>query len=138
MNPKTGSEVVFVSGRSGPQQIYRMNIDGGDIERLTPGEGEAGNPSWNPDGQFLAYAWTRGYAAGAWNIFTMNVASRQYTQLTHGEGRNEHPSWAPDGVHMAFDSTRTGRYQIYTMLANGTEVQQLTSQGINDRPAWGR
>jgi TolB protein len=68
----------------------------------------------------------------------MNVASRQYTQLTHGEGRNEHPSWAPDGVHMAFDSTRTGRYQIYTMLANGTEVQQLTSQGINDRPAWGR
>jgi len=138
VNPKTGSEVVFVSGRSGPQQIYRMNIDGGDIERLTPGEGEAGNPSWNPDGQFLAYAWTRGYAAGAWNIFTMNVASRQYTQLTHGEGRNEHPSWAPDGVHMAFDSTRTGRYQIYTMLANGTEVQQLTSQGINDRPAWGR
>src|SRR5579883_101602 len=49
VNPKTGTEIAFVSGRSGPQQIYRMNIDGGDVERLTNGEGEASNPSWNPD-----------------------------------------------------------------------------------------
>ena len=43
--------IVFTSGRSGPQQIYRMNMDGADLERLTDGTGEAGNPSWHPDGQ---------------------------------------------------------------------------------------
>jgi TolB protein len=138
VNPKTGSEIVFASGRSGPEQIYRMNMEGADVERLSDGTGEAANPSWHPGGQIIAYAWTRGYAAGAWNIFTMDVASRRYIQLTHGEGKNEHPSWAPDGVHLVFASTRGGRYQIYSMLADGTQVQQLTTQGANERPTWGK
>ena len=138
INPKTGNEIAFVSGRSGPQQIYRMNMDGADVERLTPGEGEASNPSWNPDGQNLAYAWTRGYAQGAFNIFVMDVASRKYIQLTHGEGKNENPSWAPDGQHIVFMSNRSGSSQIYSMLADGTQVQQLTSQGSNWSPVWGK
>jgi TolB protein len=138
VNPKTGNEIAFVSGRSGPQQIYRMNIDGGDVERLTNGEGEASNPSWNPDGQKLAFSWTRGYATGNWNLFWMDVASRNFVQLTHSEGRNENPSWAPDGVHIVFMSTRSGTHQIYSMLADGTQVQQLTTQGDNQTPVWGK
>jgi TolB protein len=138
INPKTGSEMAFVSGRSGPQQIYRMNMDGADVERLTPGEGEASNPSWHPDGQLLAYAWTRGYATGNFNIFVMDVATRNYTQLTHGQGRNENPSWAPDGRHIAFMSTRGGSPQIWTMLADGTQLQRLTTQGSNWTPVWGK
>jgi TolB protein len=138
INPKTGNDVVFTSGRSGPQQIYKMSMEGTDVERLSDGSGEAGNPSWNPDGQHIAFAWTRGFAAGAWNIFVMDVATKQYQQLTHGQGKNEQPSWAPDGVHIVFSSTRNGKYQIYTMLADGTHVEQLTTQGTNDRPVWGK
>src|SRR5574340_593457 len=138
VNPKTGSEIVFVSGRSGPQQIYRMNIDGANVERLTPGEGEASNPSWHPDGQIIAYSWTRGYATGNFNIFMMDVATRNYTQLTHGAGRNENPSWAPDGRHIVFASTRSGSSQIWTMLANGQQLRQLTTQGSNLSPVWGK
>ncbi len=138
VNPKTGRDIVFTSGRSGPQQVYEMTIDGGNIQRLTDGTGEAGNPAWHPDGQRIAYAWTRGYAAGAWNVFILDIASRQYTQLTHGEGRNEHPCWAPDGKHLVFASTRGGRPQIYTMLADGTQVKALTTAGHNERPVWGK
>ncbi len=138
VNPKTGAEMVFVSGRSGPQQIYRMNMDGADVERLSSGEGEASNPSWNPDGQHIAFSWTQGYATGNFNIFIMDVATRSYTQLTHGEGRNENPSWAPDGRHLVFMSTRTGSPQIWSMLADGTQVKQLTRQGSNWTPVWGR
>ena len=138
VNPKTGSEIAFVSGRSGPQQIYRMNMDGADVERLTPGEGEASNPSWHPDGQILAYAWTRGYATGNFNVFVMDVATRSYNQLTHSTGRNENPSWAPDGRHIAFMSTRTGTPQIWSMLADGTQLQRLTTQGSNWTPVWGK
>ncbi len=137
VNPKTGGTIVFSSGRSGPEQIYMMNMDGADIERLTDGTGEASNPSWHPNGQLIAYAWTRGYAQGNFNIFTMDVASRQYLQLTHDQGRNENPSWAPDGAHLAFMSNRTGRSQIWSMLADGTAQQQLTRDGLNYSPAWG-
>jgi len=138
VNPKTGNDIVFVSGRTGPQQIFRMNFDGTGVERLTNGEGEASNPSWNPNGEVIAFSWTRGYATGNFNIFLMDVASREYSQLTHSEGRNENPSWAPDGRHLVFMSTRSGSHQIYTMLADGTQVHQLTSAGNNWTPVWGK
>jgi TolB protein len=136
VNPKTGSDVVFVSGRGGPQQIYKMNIDGVGVTRLTPGEGEAANPAWHPDGQHIVFKWTRGFAPGNWNIFIMDVASREVVQLTHGAGRNENPTWAPDGRHIVFSSNRNDSTQIFTMLADGTEVRQLTTTGNNSMPVW--
>jgi TolB protein len=138
VNPKTGNDIVFVSGRSGLPQIYRMNMDGADIVRLTNGEGEAVNPSWSPDGQRIAFAWTRGFEPGNYNIFIMDVASRNTVQLTHGAGRNENPVWAPDGVHIVFSSKRGRGNQLFTMLADGTQVKQLTTQGNNEKPVWAK
>ncbi|MBM3794050.1 MAG: hypothetical protein FJW31_08260 [Acidobacteria bacterium] len=138
VNPKTGTDIVFVSGRSGPQQIYLMGADGADATRLTDGTGQASNPSWHPEGQHVAFAWTKGYDPGNFNIFVMDVAKRQHTQLTRGAGRNENPSWAPDGRHIVFSSNRSGTTQIYTMWADGTNVRQLTSEGRNGNPAWGK
>src|SRR5579871_2709992 len=138
VNPKTATDMVFVSGRSGPQQIYRMNMDGADVQRLTNGEGEASNPSWHPNGQFIAFAWTRGFATGNFNVFVMDVATRNFNQLTYGAGRNENPTWAPDGRHLAFMSTRSGSDQIWTMLADGTQLKQLTTSGRNWTPVWAK
>jgi TolB protein len=115
-----------------------MNIDGTDVQRLTNGEGEASNPSWNPNGQILAFAWTRGFATGNFNVFVMDVASRNFNQLTYGAGRNENPSWAPDGRHLAFMSTRSGSEQIWTMLADGTQLKRLTTAGSNWTPVWAK
>jgi TolB protein len=136
VNPKNPGLLVFVAGQTHPQ-VYQMNSDGASVERVTNGEGEASNPAWHPDGQHLAFSWTRGIATGNFNLFVMDFGSKQYVQLTHGEGRNENPSWAPDGRHLAFASTRTGVSQIFTMLADGTQVKQLTSQGGNRSPVWG-
>jgi TolB protein len=138
VNPKTGNDVLFISGRSGTQQLWRMNINGGDLERLTDGTGDVSNPSWSPDGLHIAFAWTRGYDPGNFNIFIMDVGDKSFVQLTHGAGRNENPWWAPDGVHLVYSSKRGNSTQIYTMLADGTHVQQLTTQGNNLQPVWAK
>jgi TolB protein len=138
VNPKNPSLIAFTSDRSGTPQIYTMNSDGGDTERLTNGIGEAADPAWNQDGDHLAFAWTQGYAPGSFNIFLMEVASHRYVQLTKDAGRNENPAWAPDGVHIAFSSNRSGSSQIWSMLSDGSQVRQLTTQGSNSNPAWGQ
>lgn len=138
VNPKNPTQVVFISGRGGAEQLWSMNIDGGDLQRLTDGDGYVANPAWSPNGQFVAFAWTKGYEPGNYNIFVMDIARRVPVQLTHGAGRNENPWWAPDGVHLVF-SSRRGRYtQLYTMFADGTNVQQLTTQGNNIQPVWSK
>jgi len=138
VNPKSGNEIVFISSAAGTEQLWRMNINGVDRERLTPGEGYVANPAWSPDGTKVAFCWTRGFAPGNYNIFIMDVISKDLVQLTHGAGRNENPTWAPDGVHLVFCSRRSGTDQIYTMLVDGSNVQRLTTTGNNTQPVWAK
>ena len=136
VNPKTGQDVLFISGRSGVEQLWRMSIDGSNPERVTNGEGYVANPSWSPNGQLIAFAWTKGFEPGAYNIFIMDMASKHLDQLTSNSGKNEHPWWAPDGAHLVYQSTHGRSTQIYTMLADGKNSQQLTTQGNNTQPVW--
>jgi TolB protein len=137
-NPKTNAQIAWVSGRTGLPQIYTMASDGTNVGRMTD-EGYAVSPSWSPNGQFLAFAWVRHYgpgAPGASDIYIMDVASKQWAQLTHDGGRNDFPSWSPDGRHIVFQSNRTGKVQIWTMLADGSQQRQLTTSGDNSQPNW--
>jgi TolB protein len=137
-NPKTNAQIAWVSGQTGLPQIYTMASDGTNVVRLTD-QGYAVSPSWSPNGQFLAFAWIRHYgpgAPGASDIYVMDVASKQWVQLTHDGGRNDFPSWSPDGRHIAFQSNRTGKTQIWSMLADGSQARQLTTAGENSQPNW--
>lgn len=137
INPKTGADIVWVSGRSGLPQVYRMQLDGADAQRISNGEGEATNPAWAPNGQQIAFAWTKGFEPGNYNIFVRDVTdSSKLIQLTTNEGRNENPSWAPDNVHIAYASKRGRSSQIWTMQADGRDKKQLTTQGNNEKPVW--
>ncbi|ABF39597.1 TolB-like protein [Candidatus Koribacter versatilis Ellin345] len=137
-NPKTNAQIAFVSGRTGLPQIYTMDVDGSNVIKMTD-QGYAISPSWSPNGQFLVFAWTRHYgpgAPGAQDIYIMDVASHQWVQLTHDGGRNDFPSWAPDGRHVVFQSSRSGREEIWSMLADGSQQTQLTNSGANSMPNW--
>ncbi len=134
-NPKTGQTVAFVSDRGGLPGLYMMDADGSNVVKLDlPDMGYVIDPSWAPNGQLLTFSWRR--PSGNYDLYLMDVASRQISELTRDTGRNERPSWAPDGRHIVFESTRSGSRQIWSMLADGSQARQLTTQGDNESPNW--
>ncbi len=137
-NPKTNAQISFVSGRTGLPQIYTMDVDGSNVQRITD-QGYAVSPAWSPNGLLLAFSWIRRYGPGVLggaDLYVMDIASRQIVQLTHDGGRNDFPSWSPDGRHIVFESSRSGTFQIWSVLADGTHLQQLTRSGSNTQPNW--
>lgn len=137
-NPKTGSQIAWISGRTGLPQLYTMSSDGTNVQRMTDG-GYATSPSWSPNGQFLAFAWSRHYGPGApggQDIYVMDIASHRWIQLTHDIGRTDFPSWSPDGRHIVFQVTHRNHSEIWTMLADGTGQHALTTGGSGRMPNW--
>ena len=139
-NPRTNAQLAWVSGRTGLPQIYTMDQDGANVERLTDG-GYAVSPSWSPSGQWLTFAWNRKYGPGApggQDIYLMDISTRplKWLQLTHDSGSNDFPSFSPDNRHIVFERTIGGKAQIWSMLVDGTQQKQLTTSGQNFMPNW--
>jgi TolB protein len=137
-NPRTDNQLAFVSGRTGEPQIYVMDKDGANVQRMTD-SGYAISPSWSPNGAVLAFCWNRKYGPGdpgGQDVYIMDIASKNWLQATHEAGNNDFPSWSPDGRHIVFQRQIGHRTQIWTMLADGTNQQQLTYSGDNMMPNW--
>jgi TolB protein len=137
-NPRTNAQIAFVGGRTNEPQIYTMNQDGSNIQRMTDG-GYAVSPSWHPNGGLMAFSWNRKYGPGdpgGQDIYVFEIATMHWLQVTHESGNNDFPSWSPDGRHIVFQRKLGGRTQIWAMLADGTHQQQLTKAGDNSMPNW--
>ncbi len=47
------------------------------------------------------------------------------------------PSWSPDSRRLAFESTRDGRFAVYTVHLDGTGLTRLTVDSANnEQPSW--
>ena len=136
-NRKTGAQIAWVSGRTGLPQIYIMEADGTNVQRMTD-QGYAVSPAWSPNGQFLVVSWIRNYgpgAPGAQDIYLMDIASA--VGAIDPRRRAQRFSFLVAGRrHIVFQSSRAGSLQIWTMLADGTNQKQLTFAGSNTQPNW--
>ena len=51
-NRKTGAQIAFVSGSTGLPQVYTIEADGTNQQRMTD-QGYAVSPNWSPNGNSL-------------------------------------------------------------------------------------
>lgn len=129
----SGKQIAFISGL--PGQIFICDADGSNLRKISKEGGDTDSVAWSPNGKWLAFHWKPRLSAN-YDIFVADVASGAIRQITSGSGSNESPSWAPDGRHLVFQSNRTGSWQIYIMLLEGSEARRITDQGVHKSPAW--
>ena len=64
------AQIAFSSNREGNYEIYVMNADGGNQQRLTNNPHADWSPSWSPDGKRIAFSSDRD---GASEIYVMDA-----------------------------------------------------------------
>ena len=126
--------IAFSSNRSGNYDIYVMDINGKNLQRLTDDFANEISPTFSPDGQWMAYGSSRD---GNDDIYVMNLKTKVSEQLTNHPSRDLSPAWSPDGRWIAFVSERTETLDIYKIEPSGANLQQLThGNEQNSAPAW--
>lgn len=87
-----GTEIVFISDRTGDGDVYLMNADGSDVRLLTSNDGTAEDlqPTWSQDGQQIVFSSNR--AGGeSFQIFVMTLNSAAVVQVTDGDSSHYAP-----------------------------------------------
>ena len=140
-----GERIAFSSRRDGhfrnafgiTDEIYLMDTDGGNQQRLTNNRGWDWFPSWSPDGERIAFASDRRGDFENFEIYVMDADGGNQRRLTENRHEDSSPSWSPDGERITFNSRRDGNSEIYVMEANGGNQQRLTNNRQDDfQPAW--
>ena len=69
----------------------------------------------------------------------MNADGSEVTRLTSNRFQEDNPAWSPNGEQLAFEGFFEGRYEIFVMQADGSNVRRLTDhqdEGDYSSPAW--
>jgi serine/threonine-protein kinase len=78
-----GQKIVFMSERAGNWEIYIVNADGSNPQRLTDNPTEDGLPTWSPDGKAIAFVSNQD---GEWGVWAMTPDGHDQRKLFKMEG----------------------------------------------------
>jgi Tol biopolymer transport system component len=127
-----GSKIVFMSDREGGGfDAYEAAPDPSAPATRVTRTGTTWFPIYSRDGKALAFHVGR-------DVHTMPAAGGEPRRLTTDPDNGMHPSWSPDGKRIAFMSWRTGRTELFTMNADGSDQKKLLTLDKGDAidPRW--
>jgi Tol biopolymer transport system component len=120
----------IVRSTGSPRNIWRMDIDGGNLKQLTNGVGEW-CPQYSPDGKWLIYV-------SAEKLWKLPLDGGTPVQLS--EARSFLPSISPDGKLIAFNlwDEASGQWKIAIMPFEGGPPIKVFNilGGTFRRPIW--
>jgi Tol biopolymer transport system component len=116
--------------------VWLMDADGNNQQRVTSRLGADLYPRWSPDGSRIVYASCRNLLD--FDLYSVAAATGSEQRLSSWFLRNEWAAaYAPDGQHLAFSTDVDGNIEIYTMPAQGGSAANLTRRSGDDlAPSW--
>ena len=134
-----GTQLAYSSKQNGYWNIYIWNLKTNTRTQFSDTPEYDGNPTWSPDGQWLAY---ETLLNGNLDILVRSVVdpAQPPIRLTDSPAADYSPAWAPNGREIAFVSTRTGEAEIWLAKLNQVSdrfTNLSNSPGSTDtHPAW--
>ncbi|MGK2858780.1 MAG: protein kinase domain-containing protein [Thermoanaerobaculia bacterium] len=124
---RTAARIVYAAS-STEINVHRITIDprtmkvvGGDVP-VTSGSTPFVDPDISPDGSTVVM---RSWSVQE-DLYLVNSDGSDLRKITDDAAKDRAPRWSRDGKRIAFYSDRTGRYEIWTIDAEGSNLQQVT------------
>ncbi|MBS1796486.1 MAG: PD40 domain-containing protein [Acidobacteria bacterium] len=95
----------------------------GEIDWVTRGNHEITNPHLAPDGEHYLI---RSVKPAQEDLVVFDKTGENWRNLTNDRFLERIPSWSHDGRRIVFHSDRSGKYQIWTIDADGANLRQIT------------
>ncbi len=136
-NPSLENEIVFIGDRDGAKHLYRMDLKGNNLQKITETAYNDAYPVWSPDALSLTFHTFRHDNHA--DIYVTDRSGGNPIRITTDEGLDMMPDWSPDGKELVFVSNRTGNFDIYRTKADGKgKLENLTNTpNINESmPTW--
>ena len=123
----SGTQIAFVSDRSGSPQLYLMDPSGATETQLTFDPCFASNPSWNPDGSGVVYE--RICPGQSSDIYAVSATPPATPAPLVADPANDHqPVFAPDGDQILFTRVQPdGNKDLFTVPVIGGAATPLAS-----------
>jgi TolB protein len=131
--PFTG-KIAFVSNRTGNKEIYLMDYDGYNVQRLTRNGSINLNPDFSPNGREIIYT---SYKRKNPNLYRRELFTGTEALISARRGVNITGAYSPDGKRIALTMSKDGNSEIYLIDTSGKQLARLTNnQAIDVSPAW--
>ncbi|MBI3621432.1 MAG: TolB family protein [Nitrospirae bacterium] len=129
-----GKALAFLSNRTGNPEIWIAELPPFTpgltpppfaLHQLTHDAGVDRDPSWSPDGRFIAFTSDRSGNEDIWVVEAPDLSAAsaprpEPQQLTRHPANDHYPRWSPDGRRLAFTSNRSGREEPWLMTLSPT------------------
>ena len=129
-----GSRVVFISDRSGEEEIWSSAQDGMSepVQLTTGGQAMRYAPEWSGDGKRIAFSDKDG------KIFILTLADKSLKQIADSpNGQINDYEWSPKGNFLAFSmndqpaSNGSGFSSVYVYDVNAGKLNRVTDPMFN-------
>ena len=118
---------------AGPREQLLVR-EGAEAHPLTPPRGRARNPSWSPDGRWVAF---EADLDGFSDVYRADRRGGHLRRLTADPAGNFEPAVSPSGAEIAFASSRDRQAEVYRMTADGRGPVRLPASPRDEwAPRW--
>ncbi|MDQ5858076.1 MAG: hypothetical protein M3542_07355, partial [Acidobacteriota bacterium] len=97
-----------------------------NLRKLTFAPGLEDEPTWSPDGKFLAYTTDE---RGNLDVVVQPLAGGEPLRIAGSDADEAQPAWSPDGSKIAFVSSQDRGGRIHQVLAAGALTAFLRGRG---------